>query len=225
MPPPATCGRDSHHVSAEPVQQWAEHESGGEVKGSVDDYFCCGCRGPRGRHRPCSAYAWRQVCGKWIRVSGATGRLRRALATSYGRESTPGRIPAGPASAGTATVVSRPHCEQTVIVSVLPAPMTSLPLALARLAALGLVLELLIVEELLFSRCENKLGIAFRALQDPILELRHNPTWFLERVVKRAGRDLPVHLVGCYSTSRRDFFRFRLRASACFTRFFSPGFK
>jgi hypothetical protein len=28
-----------------------------------------------------------------------------------------------------------------------------------------------------------------------------------------------------YSISRRDFFRFRLRASACFTRFFSPGFK
>jgi hypothetical protein len=53
-----------------------------------------------------------------------------------------------------------------------------LPLALARFAALRLVLEILVVEEVLFSRCENKFGSAFRALEIPILELRHNPTWF-----------------------------------------------
>jgi hypothetical protein len=51
-------------------------------------------------------------------------------------------------------------------------------LALARFAALGLVLKVLVVEEVLFSRCENKFGSALRALENPILELRHNPTWF-----------------------------------------------
>jgi len=51
-----------------------------------------------------------------------------------------------------------------------------LPLALARFAAFGLVLEVLVVEEVLFSRCENKFGSALRALEIPILELRHNPT-------------------------------------------------
>jgi hypothetical protein len=50
-----------------------------------------------------------------------------------------------------------------------------LPLALASFAAFGLVLEILVVEEVLFSRCENKFGSALRALQIPILELRHNP--------------------------------------------------
>jgi hypothetical protein len=45
---------------------------------------------------------------------------------------------------------------------------------------------------------------------------------FRERVVERTGRNLSAR---GYSISRRDFFRFRLRASACLTRFFSPGFK
>jgi hypothetical protein len=50
-----------------------------------------------------------------------------------------------------------------------------LPFALARFAALGLVLEVLVVEEVLFSRCENKFGSALGAFKNPILELRHNP--------------------------------------------------
>ena len=97
-----------------------------------------------------------------------------------------------------------------------------LPLALASFAALGLVLEVLVMEEVLFSRCENKFRSAFRALENPILELRHNPTWF-PRTGCGTDRQKPVR--PCYSISRRDFFRFRLRASACLTRFFSPGFK
>jgi hypothetical protein len=39
-----------------------------------------------------------------------------------------------------------------------------LPLALAGLAALGLVLEVFVVEEVLFSRCKDKFGSALRAL-------------------------------------------------------------
>jgi hypothetical protein len=47
------------------------------------------------------------------------------------------------------------------------------------------------VEEVLFSRCENKFGPAFRALENPILELRHNPTWF-PRTGCGADRQPPV---------------------------------
>jgi hypothetical protein len=46
-------------------------------------------------------------------------------------------------------------------------------LGLAILAALGLVLEIFIVEEVLFSRCEYKIGSAIDALEDAILKLRH----------------------------------------------------
>jgi hypothetical protein len=49
------------------------------------------------------------------------------------------------------------------------------------------------MEELLFSRRENKLGSAFRALEITILELRHNPPGYLERVV--TDRWKPVRLV------------------------------
>src|SRR5580658_10063462 len=97
-----------------------------------------------------------------------------------------------------------------------------LPLALARFAALGLVLKILVVEEVLFSRCENKFGSALRALENPILELRHNPN-LIPRTGCRTDRPKPVR--PCHSISRRDFFRFRLRANALLTRAFSPGFK
>jgi hypothetical protein len=50
----------------------------------------------------------------------------------------------------------------------------SLPLGLTWLAALGLVLEILVVEEVLFSRCEYEICSAIYALEDAVLELRHN---------------------------------------------------
>ena len=101
----------------------------------------------------------------------------------------------------------------------------SLPFGLAWLAAFGFVLKVFVVEEVLFSRCKYKLGSAVNALEDSVLELRHGdaplftPYWYW---ILAAG--LPPRL-RCYSISRRDFFRFRLRASACLTRRFSPGFK
>jgi hypothetical protein len=53
-----------------------------------------------------------------------------------------------------------------------------LPLALARFAAFGLILEVLVVEEVLFSRGENKFRSAIGALENPILELSHNTNLF-----------------------------------------------
>ena len=49
----------------------------------------------------------------------------------------------------------------------------TLALRLAGLAALGLVLEVLIVEEVLFSRCKYKICSAIDALEDAVLEFRH----------------------------------------------------
>ena len=46
-------------------------------------------------------------------------------------------------------------------------------LGLAILAALGLVFEVFVVEEMLFSRCEYKIRCAIDALEDAILKLRH----------------------------------------------------
>jgi hypothetical protein len=46
-------------------------------------------------------------------------------------------------------------------------------LGLAILTALGLILEVLVVEEVLFSRCEYKIRSAIDALEDAILKLRH----------------------------------------------------
>src|SRR5664279_22803 len=51
----------------------------------------------------------------------------------------------------------------------------SLPFGLTSLAALGLVLEVLVVEEVLFSRCENEICFAVHILKDAILKLRHRP--------------------------------------------------
>jgi hypothetical protein len=49
----------------------------------------------------------------------------------------------------------------------------ALALGLTILATLGLILEILVVEEVLFSRCENKLCSAVYTLEDAVLELRH----------------------------------------------------
>jgi hypothetical protein len=46
-------------------------------------------------------------------------------------------------------------------------------LGLAILTALGLILDVLVVEEVLFSRCEYKVRCAIDALEDAILKLRH----------------------------------------------------
>ena len=47
-------------------------------------------------------------------------------------------------------------------------------LGLAILAAFRLVLEILVVEEVLFSRCKYEIRSAVYALEDAILELRHS---------------------------------------------------
>jgi len=49
----------------------------------------------------------------------------------------------------------------------------TLPLGLARLAALGLVFEVLVMEEMLFSRCEYEIRAAIDAFEDAILKLGH----------------------------------------------------
>jgi len=102
----------------------------------------------------------------------------------------------------------------------------SLALVLTGLAALGLVLEILVVEEVLFSRREYEFCSAVYALEAAILELRHIlpipvSTWIVADLWRRGLRPA----AGFHSASRRDFFRFRLRASACLARSFSPGFK
>jgi hypothetical protein len=48
-----------------------------------------------------------------------------------------------------------------------------LPLGLARLAALGFIFEVLVVEEMLLSRGKNKLRPAIRTLDNSILKLWH----------------------------------------------------
>jgi hypothetical protein len=48
-----------------------------------------------------------------------------------------------------------------------------LALGLASLAALGLILEVLVVEEVLFSRCEYEIRVAIHAFEYAVLKLRH----------------------------------------------------
>jgi hypothetical protein len=48
-----------------------------------------------------------------------------------------------------------------------------LALCLTSFAALGLVLETLVVEEVLFSRCEYEIRSAIAAFKDAVLKLRH----------------------------------------------------
>lgn len=55
-----------------------------------------------------------------------------------------------------------------------PGRRRSLPLGLARLAALRFIFEVLVVEEMLFSRRKNKLRAAIRTLDDSILKLWHH---------------------------------------------------
>jgi len=103
---------------------------------------------------------------------------------------------------------------------------TALALILAVLAPLGFVLEVLVVEEVLFSRREYEIRSAIYALEGAVLEIRHNllspmSTWIVADLWRRGLRPA----AGFHSASRRDFFRFRLRASACLARSFSPGFK
>src|ERR1035437_6709859 len=49
----------------------------------------------------------------------------------------------------------------------------TLALGLAGLAPLGLILEILVVEEVLFSRCEYKIRAAIHAFENAVLKLRH----------------------------------------------------
>lgn len=53
-------------------------------------------------------------------------------------------------------------------------PRRTLPLGLATLTALGLILEILVVEEMLFSRCEYEIRSAICTLKDAVLKLRHS---------------------------------------------------
>ena len=50
----------------------------------------------------------------------------------------------------------------------------ALAFRLARLTALGLVLKILVVEEVLFSRCEHEIRSAVYTLKDAVLKLRHS---------------------------------------------------
>src|SRR5262249_54375362 len=91
---------------------------------------------------------------------------------------------------------------------------TTGPLPFARLTALWFVLEVLVGEELLFSRRPNELRTAVNALKDPILELHRS-------LPRRVGRRSPR----AHSSSRRSFLRLRFLARACFALRLSPGFK
>jgi hypothetical protein len=59
-----------------------------------------------------------------------------------------------------------------------------MPFAFASFATLGFVLEILVVEEVLFSRCKYKFRSAIHALEDAILKIRHSSSvpYQLERV-------------------------------------------
>ena len=50
----------------------------------------------------------------------------------------------------------------------------SLTFTLTSFAALGFILEIFIVEEVLLSRCKNELGATISALEDSILKLWHH---------------------------------------------------
>ena len=105
----------------------------------------------------------------------------------------------------------------------------ALALAFASFAAFRFIPKIFVVEEVLFSRCEYEVCSAIYALEDAILKLRHSNfvPYRPERVVCSGGArfDQARSAARVYSISRRDFFRFRLRASACLARRFSPGYK
>src|SRR6266851_5999776 len=93
---------------------------------------------------------------------------------------------------------------------------TAGPLPLAGFAPFRLVFEVLVGEELLFSRRPDELCAAVHAREDSVLELHRS---YL------VGVGLRTPPRASYSVSRRSFFRLRLRARACFARRLSPGFK
>jgi hypothetical protein len=72
-------------------------------------------------------------------------------------------------------------------------PTSALTLGLAGFAALGFVFKVLVVEEVLFSRGENEIRPAVRALDYSILKLRHSlcPVNNVDRCWKEGGPDIP----------------------------------
>src|SRR6185295_9363148 len=70
---------------------------------------------------------------------------------------------------------------------------TSRPLALAGLAALRLVLEVLVGEELLLPRRPDELSGAVHAIEDPVLELH--------RALPRRGRSTPIRAGASYDSA------------------------
>src|SRR5207253_9509065 len=94
-----------------------------------------------------------------------------------------------------------------------PSGRTAGPLALAGLAPFGLILEVLVGEELLLSGRPDELCAAIHAPENPVLELHRSPPRRVRSVTRVA-----------YSSSRRSFLRLRFRARACFARRLSPGF-
>src|SRR5690349_10551513 len=123
------------------------------------------------------------------------------------------------------TVVSRPHWEQLVIVSALAYP----PPDPCRLVLHGLQRFGSFLKFLSWKKCcspavntnsvPQSIHLRTRSWNSGMAMPRFHLNWYR---MWQAG--LPPHL-RCYSISRRDFFRFRLRASACLARRFSPRFK
>src|SRR5713101_1332738 len=77
------------------------------------------------------------------------------------------------------------------------------PLALAVLASFGFVLELLVVEEQLFARCEHEFRATIHALQNLVLVFHRRGapiTRPCSARETRIGKD-PVHFVGRRFTS------------------------
>jgi hypothetical protein len=68
----------------------------------------------------------------------------------------------------------------------------TLALVLADLAALGLVLEILVVEEMLFSRRKYEIRSAIHALQDAVLKFRHIRWPRYPKFICRDGGESPA---------------------------------
>jgi hypothetical protein len=78
---------------------------------------------------------------------------------------------------------------------------SALALLLTDFAALGLVLEILVVEEVLFSRCEDEVRSTVYAFEDAVLKLRHSncsrdrPEWLSDYRDGEAFAAPPSHLL------------------------------
>jgi hypothetical protein len=99
----------------------------------------------------------------------------------------------------------------------------ALALCLASLTSLRLVSEVFFVVKLLLARGEYEVRAAVDAFELPIVKFGHGHHPSSE--YKRRSGCHPLRLFKGYSISRRLFFRFRFRARAALTRFFSPGFR